>query len=114
MTRVVSTSSTSGGGSTGGEGSTSEKGSTSGRAVHEANVATLRERLARVAVGGGERARERHISRGKLLPRDRVDGLLDVGSPFLEVGPLAAFGMYDDKAPSAGVIAGVGRVAGRV
>ncbi len=113
MTRVVSTSSTSGGGSTGGEGSTSEKGSTSGRAVHEANVATLRERLARVAVGGGERARERHISRGKLLPRDRVDGLLDVGSPFLEVGPLAAFGMYDDKAPSAGVIAGVGRVAGR-
>ncbi len=113
MTRVVSTSSTSGGGSTGGEGSTSEKGSTSGRAVHEANVATLRERLARVAVGGGERARERHISRGKLLPRDRVHGLLDVGSPFLEVGPLAAFGMYDDKAPSAGVIAGVGRVAGR-
>ncbi|WP_290724827.1 carboxyl transferase domain-containing protein [Gordonia sp. w5E2] len=81
--------------------------------MHEANVATLRERLARVAVGGGERARERHISRGKLLPRDRVDGLLDVGSPFLEVGSLAAFGMYDDKAPSAGVIAGVGRVAGR-
>ncbi|WP_461666040.1 carboxyl transferase domain-containing protein [Gordonia sputi] len=81
--------------------------------MHEANVATLRERLARVAVGGGERARERHSSRGKLLPRDRVDGLLDVGSPFLEVGSLAAFGMYDDKAPSAGVIAGVGRVAGR-
>ncbi len=122
-TRVVSTSSTSGKGSTGGKGSTSggdstggkgatEKGSTA-REVHEANVATLRERLARVAVGGGERARERHISRGKLLPRDRVDGLLDVGSPFLEVGALAAFGMYDDKAPSAGVIAGVGRVAGR-
>ena len=121
--RVVSTSSTSGKGSTGGKGSTSggdstggkgatEKGSTA-REVHEANVATLRERLARVAVGGGERARERHISRGKLLPRDRVDGLLDVGSPFLEVGSLAAFGMYDDKAPSAGVIAGVGRVAGR-
>ena len=118
-TRVVSTSSTSddgltgGKGSTIGKGSTGGKGSTSGRAVHESNVATLRERLARVAVGGGERARERHISRGKLLPRDRVDGLLDVGSPFLEVGSLAAFGMYDDKAPSAGVIAGVGRVAGR-
>lgn len=118
MTRVVSTSSTSDDGSTGGKGSTSGKGSGSGkgstaREVHESNVATLRERLARVAVGGGERARERHISRGKLLPRDRVDGLLDVGSPFLEVGSLAAFGMYDDKAPSAGVIAGVGRVAGR-
>ena len=113
MTRVVSTSSTSGEGSASGEGSGGGNGSASGRAVHEANVATLRERLARVAVGGGERARERHISRGKLLPRDRVDGLLDVGSPFLEVGPLAAFGMYDDKAPSAGVIAGVGRVAGR-
>ena len=110
---VVSTSSTSEKGSTSGEGSGGGNGSASGRAVHEANVATLRERLARVAVGGGERARERHISRGKLLPRDRVDGLLDVGSPFLEVGPLAAFGMYDDKAPSAGVIAGVGRVAGR-
>ncbi len=113
MTRVVSTSSTSGKGSTSDASSTGGKGSTSGRAVHESNVATLRERLARVAVGGGERARERHISRGKLLPRDRVDGLLDVGSPFLEVGSLAAFGMYDDKAPSAGVIAGVGRVAGR-
>ncbi|GAB40247.1 acyl-CoA carboxylase beta chain [Gordonia sputi NBRC 100414] len=110
---MVSTSSTSEKGSTSGEGSGGGNGSASGRAVHEANVATLRERLARVAVGGGERARERHISRGKLLPRDRVDGLLDVGSPFLEVGPLAAFGMYDDKAPSAGVIAGVGRVAGR-
>ncbi len=110
---VVSTSSTSEKGSTSGEGSGGGNGSASGRAVHEANVATLRERLARVAVGGGERARERHISRGKLLPRDRVHGLLDVGSPFLEVGPLAAFGMYDDKAPSAGVIAGVGRVAGR-
>ncbi len=116
MTRVVSTSSTSGKGSTSDASSTGGKGSTNGstaREVHEANVATLRERLARVAVGGGERARERHISRGKLLPRDRVDGLLDVGSPFLEVGSLAAFGMYDDKAPSAGVIAGVGRVAGR-
>lgn len=111
MTRVLSTSSTSGAGSTG-DGH-AEGARASGREVHESNVAALRDRLARVAVGGGERARERHISRGKLLPRDRVDGLLDVGSPFLEVAPLAAFGMYDDKVPSAGVIAGVGRVTGR-
>lgn len=84
-----------------------------GREVHLSNVETLGARLADVGRGGGEKARERHLSRGKLLPRDRVDGVLDVGSPFLEVAPLAAFGMYDDKAPSAGVIAGVGRVAGR-
>ncbi|WP_168699973.1 carboxyl transferase domain-containing protein [Gordonia paraffinivorans] len=83
------------------------------RAVHQQNLDLLRQRLAKVAEGGGAKARERHVSRGKLLPRDRVDGLLDVGSPFIEVAPLAAFGMYDDKAPAAGVIAGVGRVAGR-
>ncbi|MGV9857637.1 carboxyl transferase domain-containing protein [Gordonia sp. NPDC003425] len=83
------------------------------REAHETNVAALRERLARVAVGGGERARNRHLARGKLLPRDRVDTLLDVGSPFLEVAALAALGMYDDKVPAAGVIAGVGRIAGR-
>ncbi len=81
--------------------------------VHRANVATLRERLARAAEGGGEKARERHLSRGKLLPRMRIDGLLDPGSPFLEVAPLAAFGMYDDKAPAAGVVAGIGRIHGR-
>ena len=83
------------------------------RETHEANVAGLRERLRAVAGGGGEVARRRHLSRGKLLPRDRVDGVLDVGSPFLEVAPLAATGMYDDKAPAAGVIAGVGRIHGR-
>ena len=60
-----------------------------------------------------ERARERHVSRGKLLPRDRVDGLLDPGSPFLEFAPLAADGMYDDECPGAGMIAGIGRVSGR-
>lgn len=81
--------------------------------VHRANVATLRARVARAAEGGGERARERHLSRGKLLPRMRIDGLLDPGSPFLEVAPLAAFGMYDDKAPAAGVVAGIGRIHGR-
>ena len=65
------------------------------------------------AAGGGEKARERHRSRGKMAPRDRVAGLLDHGSPFLEVGATAAHGMYDGAAPCAGVIAGVGRVAGR-
>ena len=80
--------------------------------------ADLRERLARVRQGGSEAARTKHTDRGKLLPRDRVDGLLDPGSPFLEVAPLAAYGMYgkdgDEYAvPSAGVVAGIGRVQGR-
>ncbi|MCP9945744.1 methylcrotonoyl-CoA carboxylase [Streptomyces somaliensis] len=73
----------------------------------------LRARLAAVRLGGGEKARARHTARGKLLPRDRVDTLLDPGSPFLELAPLAANGMYDDQAPAAGVIAGIGRVGGR-
>jgi 3-methylcrotonyl-CoA carboxylase beta subunit len=80
--------------------------------VREA-VEQLRSRLAEVRRGGPETARERHVSRGKLLPRDRVDQLLDPGSPFLEVGALAAYGMYDDDAPSAGIITGVGQIAGR-
>ena len=65
------------------------------------------------ALGGGDRARERHLSRGKLLPRDRVARLLDAGSPFLEVGALAAHGLYDGACPAAGLIAGIGRVSGR-
>ena len=73
----------------------------------------LRGRVAAAALGGGERHRERHMARGKLLPRDRVHRLLDPGAPFLEVGQLAANGLYDDGAPGAGVIAGVGRVSGR-
>ena len=73
----------------------------------------LRARLAAAAQGGGERARQRHLARGKLLPRERVDALVDPGSPFLELSPMAAHGMYDDEAPSAGIITGVGRVAGR-
>jgi 3-methylcrotonyl-CoA carboxylase beta subunit len=73
----------------------------------------LRERLAQVRLGGPEQARKRHVARGKLLPRDRVDTLLDPGSPFLELSPLAANGLYDDEAPCAGIITGVGRVAGR-
>jgi 3-methylcrotonyl-CoA carboxylase beta subunit len=76
-------------------------------------AADLRERLARAREGGPESARERHVARGKLLPRDRVDALLDPGSPFLELSPLAATGMYDDEAPAAGIITGIGRVSGR-
>jgi 3-methylcrotonyl-CoA carboxylase beta subunit len=74
--------------------------------------AELRERLASVREGGGEAARERHVKRGKLLPRDRVDRLLDPGSPFLELAPLAAYELYDDPVPAAGIVTGVGRVAG--
>ena len=82
-------------------------------AEHAALAAELRARLAAAGRGGPERARERHAARGKLLPRDRVDALADPGSPFLELSPLAANGMYGDEAPGAGLITGVGRVSGR-
>ncbi len=82
-------------------------------AAHQGLVADLRERLSRAALGGPAASRERHVARGKLLPRERVDALLDPASPFLELSPLAAGGMYGDEAPGAGVITGVGRVAGR-
>ncbi|MEV5317965.1 carboxyl transferase domain-containing protein [Streptomyces sp. NPDC052687] len=82
-------------------------------AAHRALVEELRGKLAAARLGGGEKARARHTARGKLLPRDRVDTLLDPGSPFLELAPLAADGMYDGQAPAAGVIAGIGRVSGR-
>ncbi|MFD0413952.1 carboxyl transferase domain-containing protein [Streptomyces sp. NPDC127108] len=85
----------------------------SNETAHRALAEELRGKLAAARLGGGERARQRHVARGKLLPRDRVDALLDPGSPFLEVAPLAADGMYDGAAPAAGVIAGVGRVSGR-
>ncbi|MCC6596033.1 MAG: methylcrotonoyl-CoA carboxylase, partial [Rhodanobacteraceae bacterium] len=68
--------------------------------------------LAQAAQGGGDKARARHTERGKLLPRERIRALLDPGSPFLELSPLAAHGMYDDAAPCAGLIAGIGRVHG--
>jgi len=80
---------------------------------HRRLVAELNARLAMAAQGGNERARERHVSRGKLLPRERVDRLLDPGSPFLELAPLAAGGMYGDESPGAGIITGIGRVSGR-
>ncbi|PAX06713.1 carboxyl transferase domain-containing protein [Sphingomonas lenta] len=82
-------------------------------AHNRALVDQLRADVAQAALGGNERARERHTSRGKLLPRDRVERLLDPGSPFLEIGQLAANGLYDDEVPGAGMIAGVGRVSGR-
>ena len=76
-------------------------------------VAELRDKLAAAALGGPPRARERHVARGKLLPRERVDELLDPGSPLLELSPLAADGMYDDECPGASLITGIGRVSGR-
>ncbi|AZS71960.1 methylcrotonoyl-CoA carboxylase [Streptomyces lydicus] len=97
-------------------GSTADPASDSWRAneaAHRELAAQLREKLAAARLGGGEKARARHTARGKLLPRDRVDALLDPGSPFLELAPLAAEGMYGGAAPAAGVIAGIGRVSGR-
>ena len=82
-------------------------------AAQEELRAQLHDKLATAALGGPERTRERHVARGKLLPRDRVDTLLDPGSPFLELSPLAADGMYGGDAPGAGIITGVGRVSGR-
>ncbi len=83
------------------------------QAAMRAVVDELRAKVARVREGGGERAREKHLARGKMLPRDRVHGLLDEGAPFLELSQLAALGMYDDEVPSAGIITGIGRVSGR-
>ena len=78
----------------------------------ESLVAELKVRLARSAEGGGEKARAKHTERGKLLPRERIRALLDPGSPFLELSPLAAEGLYDDAAPGAGIVTGIGRVNG--
>ena len=80
---------------------------------NRALAADLRARVAQAALGGSEASRERHVSRGKLLPRDRVTRLLDPASPFLEIGQLAANGLYGDEVPGAGMIAGIGRVSGR-
>src|SRR3712207_8484844 len=76
-------------------------------------VADLRETAEHGRLGGGQAARERHLSRGKLLPRDRIRALIDPVSPFLEVGQLAAHGMYGGEVPSAGIVTGIGRVSGR-
>jgi 3-methylcrotonyl-CoA carboxylase beta subunit len=82
-------------------------------AAMQAIVDDLKAKVARVSEGGGEESRKKHTSRGKLLPRERVNQLLDPGTPFLEFSQLAAMGMYEDAAPGAGIITGIGRVAGR-
>src|SRR5579875_2310549 len=76
-------------------------------------VADLRALVARISEGGGTQARERHLSRGKMLPRERVRRLLDPGTPFLELSQLAAYGVYDEEVPAAGIITGIGSVSGR-
>ena len=83
------------------------------RAAMLAQRAAIEAEARRIMAGGPQAARDRHVKRGKLLPRDRVAGLLDPGSPFLEVGLFAASGVYEDDIPSAGVIAGIGQVMGR-
>ncbi|MBV2217793.1 MAG: methylcrotonoyl-CoA carboxylase, partial [Diaphorobacter sp.] len=81
-------------------------------AAMRAVVEDLRAQIERVSQGGGEAARAKHVARGKLLPRERVEMLLDPGTPFLEIAPLAALNMYGNDAPGAGLIAGIGSVAG--
>ncbi|MGZ5925533.1 MAG: carboxyl transferase domain-containing protein, partial [Rhizomicrobium sp.] len=82
-------------------------------AHNNALVDALRTKIAAVTWGGSQTARQWHVTRGKLLPRERVHRLLDAGSPFLEIGALAANGLYDGEAPGAGIIAGIGRVMNR-
>src|SRR5690348_14086899 len=84
----------------------------SNAAAMRALVEDLEAQVAKAAAGGGEAARAKHTARGKLLPRERVQMLLDPGTPFLEMSPLAAQGMYNGDAPCAGVITGIGRVSG--
>ncbi|WP_299455112.1 carboxyl transferase domain-containing protein [uncultured Pigmentiphaga sp.] len=82
-------------------------------AAFEATLSSLREARQRALAGGGAKAKESHLARGKLLPRERINVLLDPGTPFLELGQLAADDLYDNNSPSAGIITGVGIVAGR-
>ena len=78
-----------------------------------AQVADLRAKVEEIRLGGGKAARERHLGRGKLLPRERIRTLLDPGAPFLELSQLAAHGVYDEPVPAAGIITGIGRVSGQ-
>lgn len=78
----------------------------------QAQIDDLQKRLAQTALGGTELARQKHVGRGKLLPRDRVEQLLDPGTPFLELSPLAAHGLYNNESPGAGLITGIGRISG--
>ncbi len=82
-------------------------------AVMEALVQDLREKVSKIAEGGSERARKKHLDRGKLLPRERIERLLDPGTPFLELSQMAAYDMYENEVPSAGILTGIGRVSGR-
>ena len=81
--------------------------------VMESLVSDLKKKIAFSQMGGGKEAIERHISRGKLLPRERINYIIDPGSPFLEFSSLAAYGHYNDEAPGSGLITGIGRVSGR-
>ena len=74
-------------------------------------AAELKDIQAKISEGGSDRARKKHLARGKLLPRDRIRSLVDRGAPFLEIGQLAAYGLYDDEVPSAGIITGIGQVS---
>ena len=84
----------------------------SNAAAMDAAVADLREKVAEISLGGPERSRQRHLDRGKLLPRERVQQLIDPGAPFLELSQLAAYGMYGDTINAAGILTGIGRVSG--
>ncbi|MDK3155001.1 carboxyl transferase domain-containing protein [Kamptonema cortianum] len=75
-------------------------------------VKEFKEKLKQVQRGGDEKAKEKHLARGKLLPRDRIEKLLDVGAPFLEIGAMAAYGLYNNHVPSAGLIVGIGPIHG--
>ncbi len=83
------------------------------REHHSALAQVLRERQSLVAQGGGEKYQQRHAEQGKLFVRERINRLIDPGTPFLELSPLAAWGVYDDQAPGAGIVTGIGRVSGR-
>ena len=85
----------------------------SNAAAHADALDVVRQAASDAAAGGGERSRQRHLSRGKMLPRERVANLLDAGSAFLEIGATAAHNMYEGAAPCGGVIAGVGQVHGQ-
>src|SRR5215469_13143668 len=77
-------------------------------AAMRALVEDLRQKLAAISLGGGEAARQRHLGRGKLLPRDRINALIDPGAPFLELSPLAGYKVYDEDVPAGGIITGIG------
>src|SRR6185437_8864745 len=92
---------------------TGSEGFAANAGAMRALVDDLRARVTEAGQGGDGAARERHLRRGKTLPRARVAGLIDPGSPFLELSQLAAYGMYDNEVPSAGIVTGIGRVSGR-